>query len=98
MALANQAEEKKLTDAEITAQHKHQEKILKQDALRKKKNTVSEEWVEIRRDSLHKKGGKVSIAKRMKNGNVHRMYLGREKQVSDIVGKLKARGIKSEFI
>lgn len=57
-------------------QYKHKKKLLREDAKRKKNAIVVEEWIEVQKDAS-KKGEKVRLKKRMKNGNVHTFYLGR---------------------
>lgn len=57
-------------------QWKHKKKLLAQEAKRKKNAIVEDQWIEMQRDAS-KKGPKVIIKKRMKNGNVHSFYLGR---------------------
>lgn len=55
---------------------KHKKKLLEQEAKRKKGSVVTEQWIETQKDAS-KKGEKVRLKKRLKNGNVHTFYLGR---------------------
>lgn len=74
----------------------HQEHKLawaKKDAARKKATSVKAEWIEVEPNKTHKKGGKVVRRTLLSNGNVHTYYLGREKQVSEILNEYKAKGM-----
>ncbi len=92
MSTVNQAPEDK--DLEVTPQHRHKQKLIEAEAKRKKQRKVVEQFLEIISDHHNPKGGKVRLCKRMSNGNLHRHYLGREKQVADIMAKYKAQGMK----
>jgi hypothetical protein len=59
--------------------YKHRKKLIIEEAKRKKNSVVVDEWTEYAH-SNHDKGGKCYLKKRMKNGNVHCLYLGRLKR------------------
>lgn len=88
--------EDQVLDTEITPQHKHKQKLIKDESKRKKSAKVAEQYLEVISDHQHKKGGKIRLVKRMVNGNVHRSYVGREKQpeVKLLLAKYKAQGLK----
>lgn len=89
---ANQALDEK--DLEITPQARQRQKISVEHAEHKKNAKVVEKYLEVISDHQHKKGGKVRLCQRMNNGNLHRLYLGREKQVATLLEKYKKQGLK----
>lgn len=89
---ANQAKHSE-DDNEVTPQHKHRKKIIAETEERKanqKQAEISYELVPSKTPS--NKGGKVRKVIRMQNGNVHRLYMGREKQLKELIAKAKKEG------
>ena len=71
---ANQA------DNETTPQYRQKKKYIEQEKKRKNSLRVTHTWVELTPDKTHKFGGKVVLRRQLNNGNVHTIYLGREKK------------------
>lgn len=68
----------KLDELEVgSPQWYTKKKILREEALRKKKTGVKDSWLEYHHTNANEKGGKVLMKKRLENGNVHSFYLGR---------------------
>lgn len=82
-------------DEDTTPQFKHQKKLIEEETKRQKHSVVVESWVEIFHEPTNKKGGKVRLCQRMKNGNVYRTLLGRKTQVADKLKQLEKQGIKA---
>ena len=93
----NQAQTLDEKDLEITPQARHKQKLIEEQESRKKNLKRVDEWYEIYPDTNHKNGGKVSHCIRLSNGNLHRLYMGREKQVADILRKKKSKGMRVQF-
>ena len=87
------SKENQAMQTEIVPQHEHKRKLIAETEERKKNNPVIQTFIKVMPDN-HKKGGKVRLLKRMKNGNVHSLYLGRYHQVTDLLAKFKEKGIK----
>lgn len=81
-------------DLEASLEARHRQRILQEDAERKAQAVVVDRYYEVITDHLHQKGGKIRLCKRMKNGNVHRQYVGRVKQCQDILAQAKKEGIR----
>jgi hypothetical protein len=90
----NQARTKEVEDLEVTPQHLHKKKLIEEAAKRRESNPVTEEYIELISDHQHKYGAKVRLVKRTKNGNVHRIYLGRYKHMKDHLDKWQKDGKK----
>lgn len=63
---------------EVTPQHVHQNKILKQDAGRKQNVVITDRWLELTPDKRHVKGGKLVLKEKTQIG-ITSTYKGREK-------------------
>ena len=90
---ANQAPQQQ-QESESTPQHQHKRRLIEEAERRKKESKVIDTFIEVVADQVNPKGGKVRLCKRMKNGNLHRLYLGREKQCKDLIAKYKSNGVK----
>lgn len=86
--LANQA------DQEVTPQAKQKLKHIKEAEERKKEaSVVLDRYLFILSDHHHKFGGKVRLCTKTKTGT-HAIYLGREKQVKDLITKYEQEGLR----
>ena len=76
-------------------QYKDKKRIIKEEQLRKKNSVVEAQWIEYHHTSAHEKGGKVLLKKKMRNGNVHSLYLGRlKKGGKDAAMAYKQKGVE----
>lgn len=76
-------------------EYQHKMRLLREEEERKKNAVVREQWIETHGDSHHPKGVKCVLKKRMKNGNVHSLYLGRYlRGGKDLIAKYAEKGIK----
>lgn len=75
-----------------TPEYKHRKKLLEQEKKRKASNRVEKEWYELTPNKLSKKGGKVALVQKMKNGTVYRTLVGHEKQCAELIAKAKKDG------
>jgi hypothetical protein len=91
--MENKANQAKI-DPEVTPQHLHRKKLIEEDEKRRDSNPIIEEWYELISDHQNKKGAKVRHCKKTKNGNVHRIYLGRYKDMKDHLEKWQKAGKK----
>lgn len=73
---------------------KLQKKLIEEEKKRKEKAIVVKEWLEIVRLPLSKHGDKVRLVKLMENGNKHRIYLGKTKQIPEQLEEYKKRGLE----
>lgn len=78
-------------DTEISPQVRHKRKLLKEEEERKKRKKVVQTFLEVVSDRNHPKGGKVRLVRKMNNANVHRTYIGREKQLKKLIAEYKAK-------
>lgn len=90
---------KRNEDAEITPQYTHRKRLIEEEEERNKETVVKEEYYEIISDHQHKKGGKVRHCIRTtsskRNGTMlHRIYLGRYKDLKDHLDRLAKEGKK----
>jgi hypothetical protein len=90
MEKVNQA----IVQDEDTPQNRHMKKLIEEQSKQKAENKVVSEWYEIMPDLKHKRGGKVKICKKMTNGNVHKLYIGRITDCSDVLANAKKSGKK----
>ena len=90
---ANQAADEK--DSEVTPNFRHKKKFIEEELKRKAALKVTSEHLEIVNEPHNKKGGKVRLVKVMSNGNVHRLWLGRQKQLKEYIAKWVKAGKKT---
>lgn len=92
---ANQAATAGETEDESTPQHRARVRAAKEDERRRKQGrVVVEQFLQVLPDPAHKFGGKVRLCKRLRSGNVYRLYLGRQKRVADVVRQYEKQGLK----
>lgn len=72
-----------------TVQHQDRLKRAAEREQRKKLSVIKEEWVEITPDKRHRNGGKVLLKRRLVNGNVHSVYVGREAFCTEFLKSMK---------
>lgn len=78
-------------------EYKHKKKLINQEIARKKNSVVVQEWIEIIRNPTSTKGDKVCLVKRMNNGNKHRLYLGKTKQIPEQLEAYKTKGLEVKY-
>lgn len=71
--------------------HEQRVKLAKEQKESKKKKKVIEQWIELRSEKGHRKGGEVVLCQRTSTG-VFRQYVGREKEAGDVLSKAKKDG------
>lgn len=82
------------TDTEVTPHFVHRNKVIKEDNERKEKTKVVEEYYELISDHQHRRGAKVRHCFKTNSGNLHRIYLGRYKDLKDHLDRLQKEGKK----
>lgn len=91
--MANKPELKE--DKDVTPEHLHRVKLIKQDEERKANAVVKKQWIEVMPDRMSKFGGKVILLSQMGNGNVHSYYLGRHgKGGKEAIDAYKKKGVQ----